>query len=233
MPYVKRVVLFTLISGFSAGLFFVKADARAADAPFKEVSFKTPDGGTCYANRYEPTENAAHAVILAHGAVFNKESWHDLSSKIAAHGMVALPIDFRGYGKSKPGSKRGALEQDLLGAINYLKAQPGIQQISLIGGSMGGGAAGKAAVLSKPGDLHKLILLAASPISNPQYMKGDKLFIVSKGDRLHREVTTQYNRAKAPKRLEVLDGSAHAQHIFKTEQAEKLTRLILDALAGK
>ena len=34
------------------------------------------------------------------------------------------------------------------------------------------------------------------------------------------------------KELKLIPGSVHAQHIFKTPQAELLTKIILDFLAG-
>ena len=46
------------------------------------------------------------------------------------------------------------------------------------------------------------------------------------------QVEDQYERAPEPKRLEMLPGSAHAQHIFKTDQAEPLMQLILEFLDG-
>ena len=64
---------------------------------FEEVSFETSDGGRIVANVYGEGE---HAVVLAHGAVFDKESWDGLAGRLAKEGMRAIAIDFRGYGKS-------------------------------------------------------------------------------------------------------------------------------------
>ena len=41
------------------------------------------------------------------------------------------------------------------------------------------------------------------------------------------EIRDQYERAPEPKQLVILEGSAHAQHIFNTDQGERLMREIL------
>jgi hypothetical protein len=42
-------------------------------APSREVSFPTADGGTVVADLY--TARCSDAVVLAHGATFDKASW--------------------------------------------------------------------------------------------------------------------------------------------------------------
>jgi hypothetical protein len=64
-------------------------------------------------------------------------------------------------------------------------------------------------------------------------MQGRKLFVVARGDvrgenvpRLP-EIQGQYEQATGPKELLVLEGSAHAQHLFATAEGERLMREIL------
>ena len=45
------------------------------------------------------------------------------------------------------------------------------------------------------------------------------------------EIRDQYERAPDPKQLVILEGSAHAQHIFETDQGERLMREILRFLS--
>ena len=68
-------------------------------------------------------------------------------------------------------------------------------------------------------------------------MKGRKLFILTREDfsgggvlRLP-SIRKQYQRAPEPKELLILEGSAHAQHIFGTDQAERLMDEILRFLS--
>ena len=72
------------------------------------------------------------------------------------------------------------------------------------------------------------MLLAHSAIESPERMKGRKLFIAARGDlfadgspRLVK-IREQYERAPGPKELVILEGAAHAQHIFATEQGSRL-----------
>ena len=82
------------------------------------------------------------------------------------------------------------------------------------------------------------MLLAHSPIENPEDIQGRKLFIVTREDysgtgtlRLPL-IREQYERAPTPKELVILDGSAHAQHVFATDQAERLMREIFRFLTA-
>lgn len=181
-----------------------------------------------------------HGVVLAHGGRFNKESWEKQARKLARAGFRVLAIDFRGYGESRGGTathpRYDGLHYDVLAAVRYLR-QTGSTRVSVVGGSMGGGAAAEAAVEAHPGEIDRLVLLAHSPIDEPHRLKGRKLFIVARDDpqadgtpRLVR-IRQQYEKAPEPKEWLVLDGAAHAQHIFATPQADHLLREILRFLA--
>ncbi len=228
IPFVAYVellgTLFLLGSLFMLGAGLLLGAAVASS--FREVSFDTKDKGRIYGNLYGEGD---HAIVLAHGAVFNKESWEQLATRLAGEGLQVLAIDFRGYGKSKAGNQGRALFQDVLGAVEYLHGA-GAKRVSVVGGSMGGGASAEAAVASKNGQIDRLILLAASPIGTPEKLKGNKFFIVSAGDPRVSNVKQQFEAAPEPKKLVVLEGNAHAQHIFKTGQSDKLTQLIVDWL---
>ena len=204
------------------------AAAAPAGVALRKVSFDTSDGGKIHANLYG---GGSHGVVLAHGAVFDKESWHEQATCLARAGLRVLAIDFRGYGDSRPGSLGRALYLDILGAVKYLD-EAGCESVSIVGGSMGGGAAAQAAVEAEPGAIDRLVLLAHSPIDDSAAMQGDKLFIATEGDHLAAR-RRQFDQASEPKKWVVLDGSSHAQHIFKTPQAEELMDHILDWLTNQ
>lgn len=204
-------------------LFSAAAHATAGPG-FKEVSFATDDGGMIFANLYG---DGGDGVVLAHGAVFNKESWQPLAEHLAEKGLSILAIDFRGYGKSKAGSSGRVLYQDVLGAVRYLHTR-GTRTVSVVGGSMGGSAAARAAVEAKEGEIHHLVLLSAGSVSRPADLQAAaRLFVASEGEGMAARVRRHFEQAAEPKELALLPGRAHAQHIFKTDQAEKLTALIL------
>lgn len=203
--------------------------AAAAQSP-TDVTFPTSDGGTVDADLYG---TGTRGVVFAHGAIFNKQSWAPLAQRIAQHGFRALAIDFRGYGKSRAGSKPNALYLDVIAAIRWLHKQ-GVKQVSVVGGSMGGGAAGQAATEVKPGEIDKLVLLSPVPIAQPERIKAASiLYIASRNEGLASAVREQYAHAPEPKKLILLPGSAHAQNIFATDQRAHLSDVIVNFLLGK
>lgn len=221
--------LFTVILGLSL------ATVAAAQ---KTLSFPTEDGGLVFADVYG---NGERAVVLAHGGPFNKESWAPQARTLAAAGFRVLALDFRGYGKSKgPGDSQpmdAPLHLDVLAAVRYLRTN-GAKTVSIVGGSMGGGAAGDASIASRPGDIDRVVFLGAAPNGPAEKLKCPTLFIVARDDanadgpRLP-GIRAQYEKAPEPKELIILDGSAHAQYLFETEQAERVMREIMRFLNAK
>lgn len=193
----------------------------------EEVTFITQDNATIYANFQL---RGPHAVILAHGAIFDKESWGGFEQRLLQENYTVLAIDFRGYNKSTQGSKKPALHEDILAAVQFLKSQKSISKITLLGASMGGSAAAKASVYSKPQSIDQLILLSPASVFNPKALKGNILFIASKKEPMAKSIQSYFEKTQSPKKLILIKGNAHAQHIFKTPQAKKLTRIILNFL---
>ncbi len=196
------------------------------------VSFPTEDGGVVFADLYGASEQG---VVLAHGGRFNKESWAPQARRLQAAGFEVLAIDFRGYGKSHgPGDKDpmdAPLEKDVLAAVRYLHGA-GAKSVSIVGGSMGGGAAGDASIASRPGEIDRIVMLGAAPNGPAEKLKSPALFIVARDDtsgdgpRLP-GIKAQYEKAPQPKKLVVLEGSAHAQFLFQTDQGERVMGEIL------
>src|SRR5712675_263303 len=114
----------------------------------KTVSFPTEDGGVVFADIYGVGERG---VVLAHGGRFNKESWEKQARALTSAGYRVLALDFRGYGNSRgPGQSQpmdAPLHLDVLAAVRYLRKM-GAKSVSVIGGSMGAGAAGDASIAS-------------------------------------------------------------------------------------
>lgn len=204
----------------------------------KLVSVATPDGGIVYADLYGEGE---HAVVLVPGGRFDRSSWTKQARSLAEAGLRVLAIDPRGRGRSRPGSAPGSLEEgyhlDVLAATRFLR-DSGASRVSVIGASLGGWSAARASVAAGSGEIDDLVLLAHSPIEKPELMKGRKLFVIARDDvrgegvpRLP-AIRDQYERAPGPKELLILEGSAHAQFIFRTEQGERLMEEILRFLSG-
>lgn len=196
------------------------------------VTFPTQDGGHICADLYG---NAGRAVVLAHGGRFTKESWRGQARTLVSAGFRVLAFDFRGFGcSSGPGQAdfdSAPFDIDVLAAVRYVKAQ-GVKTVSVVGGSFGGSAAGDASIESVAGEIDRIAFLGAAPNLSAEKLKSRALFIVARDDandagpRLP-GIRAQYEKAPQPKELIVLEGSAHAQFLFQTDQADRVMREIL------
>lgn len=204
----------------------VAALGCAAQEP-ETVTFPTADGAQIEADLFVAPE-AKRAAIFAHGAVFDKESWHPTARAVQQAGVTALSINFRGYGNSTGPGRASA--EDILGAVTFLKER-GYGDIALVGGSMGGGVVLDALDAAELPNVTRVVLLAPAgggPIAREDIAK---LFIVSEGDRLRPLVERLQAESADPKALQLYPGDAHAQHLFKTEHAEPLRDRIVEFLA--
>jgi pimeloyl-ACP methyl ester carboxylesterase len=213
----------------------------AAQTP---VSFPTQDGGIVYADLYG---SGARGVVLAHGgrcAVpvcgFTKASWAPQARALSEAGFRVLAIDLRVYSPPRGGAMvkpdDDGLRFDVLAAVRYLRRK-GAKTVSIVGASMGGDAATEALEAAKPGEIDRLVVLAAGAYGHPEKWKARKLFIVARDDadeegpRLPR-IRAKYDQAPDPKELIVLEGSAHAQFLFNTDQGERVMQEILRFLSA-
>jgi alpha-beta hydrolase superfamily lysophospholipase len=210
---------------------------RNLEPKVEHVSFATEDAGLIYADLYGKSDRG---VVLAHGGRFTKESWQPQAQSLSRAGFWVLAFDFRGFGKSQgPGDSdmfTAPMQLDVLAAVRYLRNN-GAKTVAVMGGSFGGTAAADAAIASQPGEINRLILLAAEGNGPAERIKAPMLIIVARDDasdegpRLPR-IRGWFDKAPQPKELIVLDGSAHAQFLFQTDQADRVMKEILSFLAG-
>jgi alpha-beta hydrolase superfamily lysophospholipase len=214
-------------------LFFLVSVVAAAQ---QQVWLATDDGGRICADLYG---QGSKAVVLAHGGRFNKESWRDQATILTSKGFRVLAFDFRGFGCSKgPGEENfdGApFEKDVLAAVRYLKGH-GSSSVSVVGGSFGGAAAGDASIRGARGEIDRIVFLGAAPNLPAAGLQSRSLFIVAREDRNESGlrlpgIQAQYEKAPQPKQLIVLDGSAHAQFLFGTDQRARVMGEILRFLS--
>jgi pimeloyl-ACP methyl ester carboxylesterase len=208
----------------------------AVTAAQQATSFPTEDGGLISADLYG---KGTRGVVLAHGGRFTKGSWRDQALDLAAHGFHVLAFDFRGFGGSHgPGQAdfdTAPFQKDVIAAVRYLKAH-GATAVSVVGGSFGGGAAGDASI-EWPGEIDRVVFLGAAPNLPADKLKCRSLFIVARDDasvdgpRLP-GIRAQYEKAPNPKKLIILDGSAHAQFLFQTDQRARVMQEILKFLSA-
>jgi len=198
-----------------------------------EISFLTADGGIVYADEYGTGDKG---LVLAHGGRFTKESWAHQAPVFADAGFRVVAIDFRGRGDSQgPDSDPDGVDVhfDVIGAVKYLK-DSGASTVSVVGASFGGWAAANAAV-EIPGEIERLVILAAG-VDTPEKLTGRTLFILARDDFMGEgtlrlpAIQEDFDRAPDPKELILLDGEAHAQYIFETDQADRLMEYLIEFL---
>jgi alpha-beta hydrolase superfamily lysophospholipase len=209
-------------------LFAVLAPAQ------KHVSFPAPDGFRLRADLYG---KGPRGLVLAHGGRFTMESWDKQARIFAKAGFRVLSLDFRGYGQTIAGTQTSDDKSypDLLAAVRYLHST-GAKSVSVVGASMGGDAAADAALAAHPGEIDRIVFLGSDGGDSPERLPGRKLFVVSRNDasgdgpRLP-SISEHYRRAPEPKQLVILEGSAHAQYIFDTEQGPRLMQELIRFLS--
>jgi len=211
--------------------------AGVAASAQQNVSFPSSDGGHVCATLYG---HGSKGVVLAHGGRFTKESWHDQALTLSSGGFLILAIDFRGFGCSTgPGQENfdaAPFANDVLAAVRYLKAH-GARTVSVVGGSFGGSAAGDASIRSRPGEIDRIVFLGSAPNLPAGKLQSRSLFIVARDDTSGTDgprlpgIRAQYQKAPQPKQLIILDGSAHAQYLFQTDQGPRVMREIVSFLS--
>ena len=193
----------------------------------EHTAFSTDDGARIYADIYGTGE---HGVVLAHGGRFTKASWKPQAEQLARAGFHVLAFDFRGFGQSHgPGEEdmfKAPMHLDVLAAVRFLRMS-GARKVAVIGASFGGSAAADASIASRPGEIDRLILLAAQGNGAAEKIKAPLLEIVARGDanddgpRLP-HIRTWFDKVPPPKELTILDGSAHAQFLFQTPEGGRV-----------
>ncbi|CCM63693.1 alpha/beta hydrolase [Candidatus Microthrix parvicella] len=155
-------------------------------------------------------------VVLAHGAAFDAESWTDQATQIAAEGTTVVAVE-------------DISPEGIEAAVTYLKDERGIAGLALIGASAG--ADGILDLVSQQPDLpDQLIVLSPNSVVDGLGVS-PKLFIASEDEPVADVSTEMADTAEGDdNEAIILPGSAHAQNIFDTDQAEPTMTAILDRL---
>ena len=155
-------------------------------------------------------------VVLAHGAAFDAESWTDQATQIAAEGTTVVAVE-------------DISPEGIEAAVTYLKDERGIAGVALTGASAG--ADGILDLVSQQPDLpDQLIVLSPNSVVDGLGVS-PKLFIASEDEPVADVSTEMADTAEGDdNEAIILPGSAHAQNIFDTDQAEPTMTAILDRL---
>jgi len=111
------------------------------DSPFTEVILKTEDDLTIY-GWYAPSETG-QVILMLHGLSSNRDHFMAHTDYLFDAGYGILSIDFRNHGDSDGDiTSMGVYEiRDARAAYEFLQEQNDIQQIVIMGHSLGGAVA--------------------------------------------------------------------------------------------
>ena len=177
---------FALAISLSWLLFSSPAPAQGPAPAGRELSVSAPDGTQLKATYYASSQPGP-AVLLLHMCNTTRKSWEPLGPQLAAAGIHALAVDYRGFGESG-GDRFDALPPeeaqrvvnekwpgDVDAAYDFLLAQPGVDKtrVGAAGGSCGVAQAVRLArrhpevrslaLLAGPVDLEGLTFLTQTP----------------------------------------------------------------------
>lgn len=241
MTLERRGLLLALLAGAASGP-DAPALERLQGAPVRAevVRLTTSDGGTVIADRYGA---GPRAVVLVHGGRFTRSAWRPLATVLATSGWQVLAIDLRGYGDSKlarpaeVGQREEAL--DVLSAVAEMR-RAGAQEVCVVGASLGGGAAGAAAADTSvtAAAISCLVLLAPTvvpdlgPKGPRQTVLLGALDSTASGALRITALWEQYRRGGRRGCFRTFDSHAHAQELLLGADSARVTRAIINALAG-
>jgi dienelactone hydrolase len=201
-----------------------------------------PVAGTTVPVHGDLYSNGPRGLLLAHGGRFNKESWAPQARAFADAGFTVLAINFRGDTVNKDGSPSAEGSDadnaaDVLASVRYLHSL-GLKSVSAVGASLGGDAVGEADAAANPGEFDRVVFLGSEGGDHPRKLTGRKLYIVARGDansdglRLP-GIEAHFARAPQPKKLVIVEGTAHAQFLFGTAEGPRVMSEISEFLLEK
>ena len=225
LPPIKTVMACAVLAGLSAAQ--------------ERVSFPTQDRGLIYGDVYGKGDRG---LVLAHGGRFNKESWakqarslrkrrdfacwRSTSAATVSHEAPGSPtlIAPRSTWTYWPPSAicgRLALRRYRWSAAALAAAPPATRRL-------------------RPIPMRSIVWCCWARRRTARLKNSSRatLFIVARDDandggpRLP-GIRAQYEKAPKPKRLIILDGSAHAQYLFQTDQGDRVMREILHFLSSR
>lgn len=202
-------------------------------AVFTQVTFASTDGVQLSGRLFG---QGGQGVILAHMFPADQESWREFAGELAESGYLALTFDFRGYGSSEGDQQFDRIDRDVEGALDFLE-QRGVEDIFLIGASMGGTASLKVASRRSVSGVvsvsSPIVFQGLNVLQDVLRIQEPVLFIASQLDGpSHDSLLLLSGLTQTPSQTLVLTGTAHGTDILNGESGQSLRDAIMDFLEG-
>jgi pimeloyl-ACP methyl ester carboxylesterase len=176
-------------------------------------------------------------VILAHMRPADQSSWFPFATELAKTGeFTVLTFDFRGYGESTGEKQFDRIDTDLEAAYEYMRDVLGLEQIYLVGASMGGTASLVVAAreqvagvisISSPGQFPPL-----DAVETVDAIRAPKLFITAEDDvPAFRSQEEFWEASTEPKVQQIYDGDEHGTALFDGPHGADIRARLMDFLS--
>jgi alpha-beta hydrolase superfamily lysophospholipase len=188
-------------------------------------SLELPDGGRLSGTSFG---DGTRVVLLLHGRNFDQTSWHDVAVELAGAGLSAVTLDFRGYGLSSALPSGTSHDADVVHAVRRLRAQ-GFEAICLLGGSMGGAAALRAATrLGSEVDRIAAVSPAVAAQEVAAILPPVPMLLIASRDEPYVDVVAYQELCPHPIAVQLFPGDAHNQALLRGPYGSEVRRQLLD-----
>lgn len=200
-----------------------------AEGAAREVELQTEDGLILCGTLFGP--QSPRGVLLAHMFPTDQTSWHAFAAELAEHELAVLAFDFRGYGCSQGERDVPQIAADVQAALALLRGE-GVEEVILVGASMGGTAVAKAAAQEEVAG----VVVISAPLSfrglevteeELQAITEPKLFLGSRDDPATQDTLRMERLSPPPRRSQTFAGSAHGTELLQSERAQDFKRELL------
>ena len=175
------------------------------------------------------------AAVLCHGQSWDASGWREIATQLAQRGVPALALNFRGYDGSTGKTVPASTVADVHAAKLWLRAG-GVQEIALVGASMGGHAV-LGSSFERDVELVVSISAPVEPVDDALSRKvsGRKLFICANEDSMGAapHVLRTFELCDRPKTLLLFGAKEHSIGMFHAPYGGEVIAAILDFVAGR
>lgn len=146
----------------------VPATPDDLDLPHEQIWLRSPTGTRVHA-WFIPSQQTGPAVVVMHGWTANSGWMLPMAGPLRTAGFHVLFIDGRGHGFSEPDEFTGALQfsEDIEAGLDWLRSDPRVTTLGVLGHSAGGSAA----ILAASRRRYVGAVVAAAAVADPRLIR--------------------------------------------------------------
>ncbi|MDP6506531.1 MAG: alpha/beta fold hydrolase [Planctomycetota bacterium] len=188
------------------------------------VKFSAPDGARIQGLL---VGKGTVGLVLVAPALNGKEFWESMLPEFVGRGYMVLTYDPRGRGESRGGREPAGYEQDVLGAVKFLKSKRA-KKVIPIGVGSGARTVLTAAGKDRSGNIKQAIVISPSPADNVEKIRATLLIMSSLRENFNKYAERIFRRRKEADQYDVYLGSAHGLAIFSERRRGRVFERIVN-----